>query len=104
MNQIVKWLESEEGERWSRQTHATVQHHALIEDHPDLPHGHSPGVTFNDDGRIYEETYFCKCIGTGGKGMYFGQEAWRCAPEMTVYDDSMDAVPYDPTWWFHEAL
>lgn len=41
--ELIDWLESAHGELWSQEKHTKVKHHAILEDHDDLPDGHYPG-------------------------------------------------------------
>lgn len=94
---IIEWLESDKGETWSKNFHARLKHHALIEDHEDLPHGHSPGIKFTAKNTQYEETAKCACL--GGPAFFETSETWHCSPNIKPPADWWD-TPYDPDWRF----
>lgn len=93
---IIKWLESEEGEKWSRAHHVCVKHHAIIEDWEDLPVAHNPEFIFADyNGEPYTELATCECL--GGTTVYLQPEAWRCSRKVLVPGDWCDMhIPYNP--------
>lgn len=58
--ELIEWLNSSFGEAWSKAKHHRIDHHALLEDHNDLPLGHKYGGD-NDDYHTLKMT--CPCMG-----------------------------------------
>lgn len=62
--ELIAWLESEEGEKWSASNHYSVRYHALIEDHDDISPCHQYGglpVARHTGDLVY---YVCTCMTT----------------------------------------
>lgn len=93
---IIRWLNSEPGTAWSKLNHKRVSHHALLEDHEDLPNCHSPGAVFKAyDGEPYSEKDLCECLGGKTNIQLLGSDVWHCSPYLRPPADWWD-IPYDP--------